>query len=158
MRGLHRAGVRSTAVLVLLLLGACHHGVAVQEKTVKLENGLTVIVPEDGYEIEQRPRGLRLRPSNWRDLRAPTEVTLEVRDSVPPGDFKMRRSSGSQEASYRIDTIAAGSGGEERTLRAWTSPSNGLYIYLQQITQSEEPKDSDFDLGWQILRSARMGR
>ena len=119
------------------------------------DNGLVVSIPEVGYEAEKTASGLRIRPVNWRTLRAPTEIEIEIAGSAPAGDSLQRRRLGERDATYRIDSAPGGSGGTERTLHAYIATPMGI-IHLQQTVQSEAPADSDFNLGWEILGSARI--
>ncbi|MBC8165078.1 MAG: hypothetical protein H7Y20_04295 [Bryobacteraceae bacterium] len=122
---------------------------------MKLENGLVLSVPAEGYETEKTTDGLRLRPSNWRSVRSPSEILVELRNTMPEGQFDSRRRLDHGDASFRIDTAPGGSGGEERTLHAWISHSS-RFVYLQATTQSEDSRDSAFDLSWHVLNSARL--
>jgi hypothetical protein len=142
-------------MVALICLWGCRTGESGRKKSVKTDNGLTVSIPEEGYEAEKTAAGLRIRPANWRSLREPTEISVEIRDNAPAGDFGKRRRVGDREALYRVDTATGGSGGEEQTLHAYVSAPSGI-IYLRQTAQSEEPADLNFNLGWQILETARI--
>lgn len=122
---------------------------------MKFENGLVLNVPAEGFQIDNTATGVRIRPSNWRSLRESVDMTLDIRDSVPEGDFSSTRKLDNGEARYRIDSVSGGSGGEERTLHAYV-PASGRYLYLQQTTQSEDPSHADFAPAWRVLGSARL--
>lgn len=122
---------------------------------MEIEKGITVTVPQDGFEVEKIASGLRLRPVAWRDSRYPESILLEVRDTEPAGLFPKQRALETGEAHYRIDTAEGGSGGEEITLHAWLAVGKRIF-YLRHTLQSEDRREAEFDRGWRLLGSARV--
>lgn len=144
------------SICLLFVLSACSSSPDAKQpegKPMRHENGLIVTVPESLYEVEKTASGFRLIPAGTRDTRSQTEILLELEPIRPPGEFPLTRSLGGIEAHYRIDSVGGGSGGEERTLRAF-KPSGTRHISLTQTIQSEMPHDSAFDPAWKLLSGA----
>jgi len=115
-------------------------------------NGLTV-VPPPALTSEQTSDGFVFRPENWRNMRSPKEIRIEVRTSEPAGTWPSGKTLNGTAIHYRIDSRQGGSGGEERVLEAWKQ-AGSRWIWLSESTQSETPSDADFNDGWSLLDKA----
>ena len=144
--------------LCLGIMCSCSAAPKPKEQKMKHDNGLTASIPEGTFEVEQTASGFRLRPPNWRSMRSPTEVTLELGSGEPAGDWRDSKRIDDADVRYRIDTLGTGSGGDERVLRAWKKVPEG-HIVVQQIAQSEDPSSGEFSAAVRdVLRSARIER
>jgi hypothetical protein len=161
-----RVACSSAAILAvggLLLFGsACSRleggNEATDQKRMTHENGLTITIPERGYDVSKTAAGFQLVVSGSRRTRSPSAIEIELHEGGSPvGSFPLTRSLERGKASYRIDVSEGGSGGEERTLTAWVAAGAG-YVLLRQTIQAESPGDSAFDPAWTLLGSARVTR
>ena len=116
-------------------------------------NGLQIPLPA-GFLAETTDGGFVLRPVNYWDLRAPTEITLRFAAAArPEGDWPLRRSLGDDLLRYRIESSPGGSGGTMYILQAWKPLGSG-HVRLEQSLQIEIWRPS-FTLGWAVLEGAR---
>lgn len=144
----------AVAVAAAVCAMACSAHSEPQGRIMRHDNGLAVTAVA-AWEAEVTPQGFRFRPVGWQDMRSPGEILLETHAAAPAGEFPQSRRVDGTDARYRVDTHPGGSGGDERSLTAWTT-IGGRIVVLQQTSQSEDPGEGDFEEGWALLGSARI--
>lgn len=125
--------------------------------TLKHDNGLTLVVPDGGFDIRETPAGRRLSSPGSRKVRTPSELQIELREgSRPDGAFPKTRRLGTSTFRYEVASEGGGSGGDEHLLRAWTEAGEKRHLWIQQRIQAEPPQPPDFEATWKLLEG--LGR
>ncbi|MEO0970172.1 MAG: Tsi3 family protein [Cyanobacteria bacterium J06639_18] len=117
-------------------------------------NGLQLKFPQT-LSIEKIADGFLIQPSNWQELRSPSEIIVNLNTSQ---ELSKQKWDGSKKIDgkviyFRVEEVDGGSGGNIYTLIA-SKPLLKGYIYLKQTVQAEDINQADFSLGWNIIENS----
>jgi Tse3 toxin immunity protein Tsi3 len=115
-------------------------------------NGLNLSLKQK-LDVERTSDGFRIRPLNFRKLRSPFELTIDLSRTPPEGEWPDMRQAHGETIHYRIDQQSGGSGGTVGILSGWKACTNG-YVLVRQRIQAEEPSLLDYSVAWQVLSDA----
>jgi Tse3 toxin immunity protein Tsi3 len=115
-------------------------------------NGLTLSLNQK-LEVERTSEGFRIRPLNFRKMRSPFELTIELSKTRPDGEWPSTRPTNGETIHYRIDQQSGGSGGTAGFLSAWKPCTKG-YVLVRQRAQAEELNLPDYSVAWQVIADA----
>jgi hypothetical protein len=116
-------------------------------------SGLILSVSEK-LDIQPTGDGFRIRPLNFSKMRSPFDLTVELKKTVPKGQWPDSRIVNKETIRYRVEEQSGGSGGAGVTLIAWKPCSRG-YILIRHRVQAEEPTPPDHTIAWQVIEAAR---
>ena len=114
---------------------------------------LTVDIP-DGFVARQDRNGLVLQPIGQEGRRALFEIRLRPGSVGDASTLTRVRTLGPHRVRYRLDRETVGSGGQESTLVAEKTTTDGR-VRMEAWLQRDDGSEPDFGPAWLALAAAR---